>query len=71
MPTFYYTVIPHIATISGISMSTTQEERDKLKEDFGSARKEIAALQKRIKDLGHELQSSKMESFEVSHMFRV
>jgi uncharacterized coiled-coil DUF342 family protein len=52
-------------------MSTIQEERDKLKEDFGSARKEITTLQKRIRDLEHELQAAKMETMklsEVSHM---
>lgn len=40
-----------------------QDERDKLKEDFGIAREEIEQLKKRITELERELSTTKKEAF--------
>lgn len=43
-------------------MHHLQEERDKLKEDLGSARKEIGTLKEMVVRLKHELTSSTQET---------
>lgn len=45
-----------------------QEERDKWKEDFGSAKKEIETLKETVEGLQHELTSSKQETMKLSEV---